>query len=143
VYLAQDRRLGRKVALKFLPSYFTDDDQRLRRFEHEARAASALNHPNILTIYEIGEAVDRTLIATEYIEGQTLRERLGSPLGLADALDIAIQVASALLAAHRENIVHRDIKPENVMIRSDDGLVKLLDFGLAKTSPKIQTGTSI
>ena len=134
VYLADDTRLHRKVSLKFLSSSFAKDTQRLHRFEQEARAASALNHPNILTIHEIGEADGHRFIATEFIEGQTLRERLRSAVDIDDALDIAIQVASALVAAHRVNIVHRDIKPENIMIRKDDGLVKLLDFGLAKLS---------
>jgi len=134
VYLADDTRLHRKVSLKFLSTSFAEDSQRLHRFEQEARAASALNHPNILTIHEIGEADGHRFIATEFIEGQTLRERLRSGVDIDDALDIAIQVASALVAAHRVNIVHRDIKPENIMIRKDDGLVKLLDFGLAKLS---------
>ncbi len=132
VYLAEDTKLHRKVSLKFLSHSLVDDRQRLRRFEHEARAISALNHPNILTIHEIGEVDDRRFIATEYIEGQTLRERLRSGLDIDEAIDIAIQVASALVAAHRVNIIHRDIKPENIMIRTDDRLVKVLDFGLAK-----------
>jgi serine/threonine protein kinase/tetratricopeptide (TPR) repeat protein len=131
VYLAEDTRLHRKVALKFLSTNFTQDHERLRRFEQEACAASALNHPNILTIHEIGEVESHHFIATEFIEGQTLRERLQSNLEIDEALEIGIQVASALVAAHRVNIVHRDIKPENIMIR-DDGLVKVLDFGLAK-----------
>src|SRR6266700_5469039 len=125
VYLADDTRLHRKVSLKFLSSSFAEDSQRLHRFEQEARAVSALNHPNILTIHEVGEADDHHFIATEFIEGQTLRERMRSGLDIDDALDIAIQVASALVAAHRVNIAHRDIKPENIMIRKDDGLVKL------------------
>jgi len=132
VYLAEDTKLHRKVSLKFLSTTVTQDNERLRRFEQEARAASALNHPNIITIHEIGEEDGHHFIATEFIEGQTLRERLRSPLDLDEALEIAIQVASALVAAHRVNIVHRDIKPENIMIRRDDGLVKVLDFGLAK-----------
>ena len=142
VYLAEDTKLHRKVALKFLSRNFTDDNERLRRFEQEARAASALNHPNILTIHEIGEAAGCRFIATEFIEGQTLRGRLPSVLDLDDALDIAIQVASALVAAHRVNIVHRDIKPENVMIRHDDGLVKVLDFGLAKMAAPPPAGVA-
>ena len=132
VYLAEDTKLQRKVSLKFLSTDFTEHHERMRRFEQEARAASALNHPNIITIHEIGEENDRPFIATEFIEGQTLRERLRSPLDLDEALAIAIQVASALVAAHRAKIIHRDIKPENIMIRKDDGLVKVLDFGLAK-----------
>ena len=122
VYLAEDTKLHRKVSLKFLSTTFTQDRERLRRFEQEARAASALNHPNIITIYEIGEADGHRFIATEFIEGQTLRERLRSGLDIDEALEIAIQVASALVAAHRVNIVHRDIKPENIMIRNEDGL---------------------
>lgn len=132
VYLAEDARLGRKVALKLLPSSFTHDTERLRRFEREARAASALNHPNILTIYEVGSFGGRQFIAAEYVEGETLRERqAGSRLKLTDILDVTIQVASALAAAHRAGIVHRDIKPENIMLRSD-GYAKVVDFGLAK-----------
>jgi len=132
VYLAQDKRLGRKVALKLLPSTVTKDVNRLRRFEQEARAASALNHPNIITIYEIHEANSTLMIATEYVEGETLRQRLGyDTLDLQAALHIAIQIADALAAAHKAGIIHRDIKPENIMIRPD-GYVKVLDFGLAK-----------
>jgi Tol biopolymer transport system component/predicted Ser/Thr protein kinase len=132
VYLALDANLRRKVALKFLPSYFTKDRDRLRRFEQEARAASALNHPNILTIHEIGEAEGRRFIATEYIKGETLRQRMAAGrLKAVEALNIAEQIASALTEAHAAGIVHRDIKPDNIMLRSD-GLVKLLDFGLAK-----------
>ena len=134
VYLAEDTKLNRKVSLKFLSTNFTNDHERLRRFEQEARAASALNHPNILTIHEISEAEGRRYIATEFIEGKTLRERLQSGIDINDALDIAIHIAWALVAARRVNIVHRDIKPENIMIRRDDGLVKVLDFGLAKMS---------
>jgi eukaryotic-like serine/threonine-protein kinase len=138
VYLAEDTKLHRKVSLKFLSTNFGQDQERMRRFEQEARAASALNHQNILTIHEIGEADGHRFIATEFIEGQTLRERLRVGLDIHEALEIAIQVASALVAAHRVNIVHRDIKPENIMIRKDDGLVKVLDFGLAKVSrPKV------
>ena len=134
VYLAQDKRLNRKVALKLLPSAFTKDNDRLRRFEQEARAASALNHPNIITIYEIFEANSTHVIATEYVEGETLRQRLGrSGLSLSETLNIAIQIADALAAAHKAGIIHRDIKPENVMLRPD-GYVKILDFGLAKLS---------
>jgi eukaryotic-like serine/threonine-protein kinase len=132
VYLAEDTRLGRKVALKLLPSSFTHDSERLRRFEREARAASALNHPNILTIYEVGSFDGRQFIAAEYVEGQTLRQRQArSRLKLTEILDLTIQVASALVAAHRAGIVHRDIKPENIMLRSD-GYAKVVDFGLAK-----------
>jgi len=134
VYLAEDKRLGRKVALKLLPSSFTKDDDRLRRFEQEARAASALNHPNIITIYEIRETGTSHIIATEFVEGETLRSRLNrTPLNVTEALDVAIQVADALAAAHKAGIIHRDIKPENIMLRPD-GYVKVLDFGLAKLS---------
>jgi len=134
VYLAEDTKLHRKVSLKFLSTNFAQDDERMRRFEQEARAISALNHPNILTIYEIGEANSLRFLATELIEGETLRERLRSEVAIDEAIDVALQVASALVAAHRVKIIHRDIKPENIMIRRDDGLVKVLDFGLAKIS---------
>jgi serine/threonine protein kinase len=137
VYLATDTRLGRKVAVKLLPEEFTRDAERMRRFEQEARAASALNHPNIITIHEIGEVDQHHFIISEFVEGETLRQRMKSgPLEPEAALEIAAQVASALQAAHRAGIVHRDIKPENVMLRPD-GLVKVLDFGLAKlTGPQ-------
>src|ERR1700752_206855 len=132
VYLAQDKRLGLKVALKLLPASFTTDDDRLRRFEQEARSASALNHPNIITIYEIRQAAGSHVIATEFVEGETLRCRLNrSPLSLAETLNIAMQIADALSAAHKAGIIHRDIKPENIMLRPD-GYVKVLDFGIAK-----------
>ncbi|HUE82348.1 MAG TPA: protein kinase [Pyrinomonadaceae bacterium] len=132
VYLAQDVRLRRKIALKLLPAQFTNDSDRLRRFQQEARAASALNHPNILTVHEIEQKSELHYIATEFIDGLTLRQKMTeSKIDLEQALDIAIQVASALEAAHAAGIAHRDIKPENVMIRSD-GYVKVLDFGLAK-----------
>ena len=132
VFLAQDTRLSRLVALKMLPAYFASDDMRLGRFQREARAASALNHPNILTIHEVGEAAEGRFIATEFIDGQTLRELIGQrDLALAEVLDVALQVAFALSAAHAAGIVHRDIKPENIMRRTD-GIVKLLDFGIAK-----------
>jgi serine/threonine protein kinase len=132
VHLTEDSRLGRKVALKLLPAQFTDHKDRLRRFEQEARAASALNHPNIITIYEIGQIDATHFIAAEFVEGQTLRRLMNSGLmKLRDALDVAIQVAGALAAAHQAGITHRDIKPENIMVRPD-GLVKVLDFGLAK-----------
>jgi len=144
VYLAQDSRLGRKIALKLLPRQSTGDQDRLRRFEREAQAASALNHPNILTIHEIGQAGDATFIASEFVDGQTLRQRmLGSRLQLAETLDIAIQVTSALAAVHELHIVHRDVKPENIMLRRD-GYVKVLDFGLAKlveAHPSSSVGT--
>src|SRR5215510_2569482 len=136
VYLAQDSKLGRKVALKLLHASFTKDDQRVRRFEQEARAASALNHPNILTIFDIEEIEGIHFIATEYIEGKTLREHIADrKLELSKALDLVIQVANALSAAHHAGIVHRDIKPENIMVRPD-GYVKVLDFGLAKLTER-------
>ncbi|HKX30186.1 MAG TPA: protein kinase [Blastocatellia bacterium] len=139
IYLAQDSRLGRKVALKLLPVQYTQNPERLRRFEQEAFAASALNHPNIITIHEIGKSEGRHFIATEFIEGSTLRRKLSGPrLSINEVLEIAIQVVSALSAAHATGIVHRDIKPENIMIRPD-GYVKVLDFGLAKLTEKIAT----
>src|ERR1700694_773654 len=132
VYLAQDARLNRLVALKVLPAYFASDDARLRRFQSEARAASALNHPNILTIHEVGESEDFRFIATEFIDGQTIRELIAKgDMSVEEILDVAEQVAFALAAAHAAGIVHRDIKPENIMRRAD-GLVKILDFGIAK-----------
>ncbi|HEY0323194.1 MAG TPA: serine/threonine-protein kinase [Pyrinomonadaceae bacterium] len=132
VYLAQDTTLHRPVALKLLLSKFTQDEDRLRRFEQEARAASALNHPNILTIYEIGSEGDVQFIATEFVDGVTVRQQMGrTPMNFRQALDIAAQSAAALATAHEAGIVHRDIKPENIMLRSD-GYIKLLDFGLVK-----------
>src|SRR5215475_1656576 len=132
VYLAEDKRLHRKVALKMLPAQFMNDAERLRRFEREASAASATNHPNIITIHEIGQVDGAHYIVTEFIDGQTLRQRMqAAKLSLNEVVDVAIQVAQALEAAHSAGIVHRDIKPENVMVRRD-GLVKVLDFGLAK-----------
>src|SRR5213078_1200564 len=132
VYLARDERLGRKVALKLLPEHLTADETQLSRFKTEARAASALNHPNILTVYEIGAEGSRHFIATEFIEGITLRASLRrGRMNLHDALEIAVQVASALAAAHQTGVVHRDMKPENIMLRPD-GYVKVLDFGIAK-----------
>ncbi|HZS04408.1 MAG TPA: protein kinase [Blastocatellia bacterium] len=135
VWLAEDTQLGRKVAVKLLPAGFTTQPERVRRFELEARAASALNHPNIITIYEIGEAEGTHYIVTEFVEGETLRRRMADAphkqLKLSEALDVAAQIAAALSAAHEAGIAHRDIKPENVMVRRD-GYVKVLDFGLAK-----------
>jgi serine/threonine protein kinase len=132
VYLTQDTRLNRLVALKLLPAYFASDDARLRRFQSEARAASALNHPNILTIHEVGESDGEYFIATEFIDGQTIRELIKTQaLSVEDVFDSVEQVASALSVAHAAGIVHRDIKPENIM-RRPDGLVKILDFGIAK-----------
>jgi eukaryotic-like serine/threonine-protein kinase len=136
VYLAEDVALERAVALKVLLPEIADDKTRLRRFVQEAKTASALNHPNILTIHEIGQIGNSRFIATEFITGETLRERMNrQPLDLRETLDIALQIAAALDAAHRSRIVHRDIKPENIMLR-EDGLVKVLDFGLAKLTEK-------
>lgn len=136
VYLAEDTRLRRKVALKMLAPELTSNERGLRRFEQEAHAASALNHPNILTIYEFGQTNGMHFIASEFIDGATLRKKIiGGRLELNAAIDIAMQMASALAAAHASGIVHRDIKPENVIVRTD-GIVKVLDFGIAKLSEK-------
>jgi serine/threonine protein kinase len=136
VYLAQDTQLGRTVAVKILPADVASDQQRMQRFVQEARTASALNHPNIITIYEIGETDSTHFIATEFIDGLTLRQRLTSGrTRLGEALDIAVQVAAALSAAHAAGIAHRDIKPENIMVRHD-GYIKVLDFGLAKPTER-------
>ncbi|OLE55572.1 MAG: hypothetical protein AUG51_02540 [Acidobacteria bacterium 13_1_20CM_3_53_8] len=132
VYLARDTKLERTVALKVLPEEFAENERGMQRFMQEARAASALNHPNIITIHEIGEAASVHFIATEFIDGITLRERLRQGrMGVKEALDVGAQIASALIAAHSSGIVHRDIKPENIMLRRDQ-LVKVLDFGLCK-----------
>jgi serine/threonine protein kinase/tetratricopeptide (TPR) repeat protein len=133
VYLAHDSRLGRAVALKVLPSDLASDPQRMRRFSQEAKTTSALNHPNLLTIYEIGQHESLQFIATEYVDGDTLRTTLAAgPLPYSEVLRIGSQVAEALAAAHEAGIVHRDIKPENIMLRRRDHIVKVLDFGLAK-----------
>jgi len=133
VWLATEVRLGRKLALKLLPSDLTRDPARVSRFEQEARAASALSHPNVCTILALGETPDgQHYIAMEYVDGETLRKRIaGGRHSIREAVDIAVQIASALVAAHAAGIVHRDIKPENVIVRPD-GFVKVLDFGLAK-----------
>ena len=132
VYLAQDTRLGRRVALKLLPRQATRSPERVHRFKQEARAASALNHPNILTIYEIDEIKGVMFLATEFVEGGTLRTMIEQgQKTLLELLDIVIQAAGALAVAHEAGIVHRDIKPENLMLRPD-GYVKVLDFGIAK-----------
>jgi Tol biopolymer transport system component len=132
VYRAKDPRLGREVAIKVLPASFSQDAERLRRFEQEARAASALNHPNIITIHEIGTAHSTSYIAMEFVDGTSLRELIASgPLPSKKMLDVSVQIADGLAKAHSAGIVHRDLKPENVMV-SKDGFVKLLDFGLAK-----------
>jgi serine/threonine protein kinase len=136
VYLAEDSRLGRKVALKFLPSHFTKDVERVQRFKREARAASALNHPNILTIYEIVQEQDTYFIATEFIEGHTIHHHINQEkMRMRQVVDVAIQIAGALAAAHLAGIIHRDIKPHNIMLRSD-GYAKVLDFGLAKLTER-------
>ncbi|HEX8999800.1 MAG TPA: serine/threonine-protein kinase, partial [Blastocatellia bacterium] len=140
VYLARDSKLDRPIALKILPAQFTADPMQVQRFAREARAASALNHPNIITIHEIGHDAGAHFIATEFIAGETLREKINrGKIELKEALRIATQIADALSAAHAAGIVHRDIKPENVMVRPD-GLVKVLDFGLAKPAERQMEG---
>jgi serine/threonine protein kinase len=139
VYLADDTKLGRKVAIKFLNEKYSKDEDLLNRFIQEAKAASALNHPNLITVYEVGENEGSHYISTEFIDGKTLRERMKERLTFDDALSIAVQTAEALSAAHQAGIVHRDIKPENIMVRPD-GYVKVLDFGLAKLTEFINTG---
>ncbi|HEX6733008.1 MAG TPA: serine/threonine-protein kinase, partial [Pyrinomonadaceae bacterium] len=135
VYYARDTKLGRYVALKKLLPQLTTDADRVRRFEQEARATSALNHPNILTIFEVGQEGEVHFIVTEFVDGVTLRKHITEEkLTFASTLDIVIQVAAALSAAHSSGIVHRDIKPENIMLRAD-GYAKVLDFGLAKLMP--------
>src|SRR4026209_2999144 len=143
VYLANDTILGRRVALKVLPTFVSNDPDRLRRFTQEARAASRLSHPNVCVVHEVGETDDgRPFIAMEYVEGITLRERIRSQaMKLGDVLDIAIQVAEGLIAAHEAGIVHRDIKPENIIIRPE-GYVKILDFGLAKLTERHKSATT-
>src|SRR3989454_3188408 len=136
VYRARDTKLGRDVAIKVLPAAFSADAERLRRFEQEAQAAGALNHPNILVIFHIGTHEGAPYIVSELLEGETLRERLGAhasgvPLPQRKTIDYALQIAKGLAAAHEKGIVHRDIKPDNIFI-TDDGRVKILDFGLAK-----------
>jgi serine/threonine-protein kinase len=131
VYRARDRRLGRDVAFKVLEPTIAADPEYRRRFEHEAQSASALNHPNIVTIYSVAEEGDVTFITMELVQGQTLRQVMAAPMPLASALDVSVQLASALCAAHAVGIVHRDLKPENIML-TPDGLVKVLDFGIAR-----------
>lgn len=142
VYRAQDTELNRTVALKFLSGEFAAVQSRVKRFVQEAQAASALNHPNILTVHQIGREDDAIFIATEFVEGITLRQHMRKRLRLAEVIDITIQIASALVAAHAAGIVHRDIKPENIMVRKD-GIVKVLDFGLAKLTERPDSGSEL
>src|SRR5713101_660141 len=132
VYRARDPRLGREVAIKVLPASFSQDPDRLRRFEQEARAAGVLNHPNITAVYDVGTHEGAPYVVSELLEGETLRARLaGGALSVRKAIDYAVQIARGLAAAHEKKIVHRDLKPENLFV-TRDGRVKILDFGLAK-----------
>ncbi|MCG8325102.1 MAG: serine/threonine protein kinase, partial [Thiotrichales bacterium] len=149
VYKAQDTKLDRFVALKFLPVHLSQDEEGQKRFAHEAKAASALNHPNIATIYEINEIDGQTFISMEYIEGQSLADLVGDahvrPLPIDDVLNYSKQIAEGLAKAHDKKIIHRDIKPANLLV-TKDGVVKIVDFGLAKLAGRTQLtkeGTSM
>src|SRR5215468_9896288 len=143
VYRAKDPRLGREVAIKVLPASFSQDADRLRRFEQEARAAGVLNHPNITAVHDIGTHDGTLYVVSELLEGETLRARLaGGPLPARKATDYALQIAHGLAAAHEKGIVHRDLKPENLFV-TKDGRIKILDFGLAKLTHPQKPGVSV
>lgn len=142
VYLAHDDELDRAIAIKLLPQHLADDDEQLARLKQEARTASSLNHPNIITIYEIGQHGSSAFIAMEYIDGQTLRDVMApGPLPIRKTLQIASQIADGLAAAHKRGLMHRDLKPENIMLTSEGG-VKILDFGLARSAASGDTAAA-
>ena len=142
VYRGRDTRLGREVALKVLPAHLAENREGLARFAHESRAASALNHPNIVTIYDIGKTDDAPFLAMEFVTGRTLRDLLkDGPVPLRRLLDLAAQLTDGLASAHGAGIVHRDLKPENLMVTAD-GFLKILDFGIAKLAPGFRAATS-